>query len=138
MNRIWKGSLIGLLAAACACAGDARKEVAAAEEQWKAAVLAGDAAKLDKLLAPDLSYTHSSAKTQTKDEFIKDVTKTTTYKSIDFTDTAMRQYGNTVVVTHKAAITSVQTGTSNLYITEVWVQQGGHWVMASRQATKIL
>ena len=49
----------------------------------------------------------------------------------------MRQYGATVVLTHTAMINSVHNGTSHLYITEVWAQQGGHWVMASRQATKL-
>lgn len=131
-----------MLAAVCACAAepsaDARKGVMAAEEQWKKAVIAGDGATLDKLLADDLSYTHSSAKTQTKAEFIADATKgSTTYKGIDFEDAHMRQYGDTVVVTHKATITTVQTGVAKLYITEIWARQGGRWIMASRQATKL-
>ncbi len=142
MNRTVKLTCVAALLAVCACAAEpsesAKKAVMAAEEQWKTAVIAGDGATLEKLLSPDLSYTHSSAKTQTKAEFIADATKgSTTYKSIDFTDTTMRQYGTTVVVTHKATITTVQTGSSHLYITEVWAQQGGRWVMASRQATKI-
>ena len=61
--------------AACAFAAepsaDARKAVLAAEDKWKAAVIAGDKATLESLLASDLSYTHSSAKTQTKEEFIR-------------------------------------------------------------------
>ncbi|HMF77906.1 MAG TPA: nuclear transport factor 2 family protein [Bryobacteraceae bacterium] len=109
-----------------------------AQKEWTAAVLKGDRSTLDKLLAPDLSYTHSSAKTQTKEEFIHDATAGgTTYKSIDFENTKLRQYGDTVVITHAAVITTVQTGVSHLYITEVWVLQGGHWQMASRQATKL-
>lgn len=116
----------------------AAKAVAAAEEKWKTAVLAGDSAPFDALLSPELSYTHSSAMTQTKQDFIDDIAKhKTTYKSIEFNDTKMRQYGSAMVVTHHAAITSVQSGTSNLYITEVWAQQKGQWQMVSRQATKI-
>lgn len=142
MNRYVRVSLCIALASACAWAAevsaDARKAVTAAEEQWKKATIARDRATLEKLLADDLSYTHSSAKTQTKEEFIQDATKgTTTYKSIDFQDTKMRQYGPTVVVTHRAVITTVETGVANLYITEVWANQGGRWVMASRQATKL-
>jgi hypothetical protein len=49
----------------------------------------------------------------------------------------MRQYGSTVVVTHNAVIKTVPTGTSHLYITEVWAQQSGRWQMVSRQATKL-
>jgi hypothetical protein len=142
MNRVYKGTLLLALGAACALAAEpsaeARKGVMAAEEKFKAATIAGDRATLETLLSSDLSYTHSSAKTQTKEEFIQDATKgTTTYKSIEFQDAKVRQYGTTVVVTHRAIITTVQTGVANLYITEVWAQQGGHWLMASRQATKI-
>lgn len=142
MKRVSIGSLLLSLVAVCAFAAepsaDARKAVMAAEEKWKTAVIAADRATLETLLASDLFYTHSSAKTQTKEEFIQDATKgSTTYKSIEFQDSKMRQFGTTVVVTHRAVITTVQTGVANLYITEIWAQQGGHWVMASRQATKI-
>jgi hypothetical protein len=108
------------------------------EEQWKTAVLKADRSALEKLLAADLSYTHSSGKTQTKDQFIDDVTGgTTVYKSIEFENTNVRQYGSVAVITHSAMITTVQTGTTHLYLTEVWAQEGGRWQMASRQATKI-
>jgi hypothetical protein len=109
-----------------------------AENDWKQAVLKGDRNALDKLLSDDLSYTHSSAKTQTKEQFIQDATSgSTVYKAIDFENTKLRQYGSVVVITHLAVITTVQTGTSRLYLTEVWAQQGGRWRMASRQATKV-
>jgi ketosteroid isomerase-like protein len=109
-----------------------------AEEKWKAAVLKGDANALETLLSADLSYTHSSGKTQTKEQFIQDATGGgTVYKSIEFQDTKVRQYGRVAVITHSAVITTVQTGTTHLYLTEVWAQEGGRWQMASRQATKI-
>lgn len=116
----------------------ASKGVAEAKKEWVAACLKPDKAALDKLLSPELTYTHSSAKTQTKDDFIQDVVGGgTKYKSIEFENSKMRQYGASVVVTNNATITSEQTGTSHLYITEVWAQEKGHWVMVSRQATKL-
>jgi Domain of unknown function (DUF4440) len=115
-----------------------KEAVLNAESAWKAAVLKGDRNALDKLLSADLSYTHSSAKTQTKEQFIQDATSgATSYKSIDFEDTKLRQYGEVVVVTHSAVITTAQTGTSHLYLTEVWAHEGGRWIMVSRQATKL-
>jgi len=109
-----------------------------AEDEWKAAVLKGDRSALDKLLAADLSYTHSSGKTQTKEQFIEDATGgATIYKSIEFENTKVRQYGGVAVITHAAVITTVQTGTSRLYLTEVWALEEGRWQMASRQATKL-
>ena len=116
----------------------AKQAVMAASQEWVNAVLKADKTALDKLLSPDLSYTHSSAKTQTKEEFITDATGGgTKYEAIDFEGTKLRQYGNPVVVTHNATIKSVPTGTSHLYITEVWAQQNGRWQMVSRQATKL-
>jgi hypothetical protein len=131
-----------LASVACLTAAEptpsARKAVLAASQAWTAAVLKADRPALEKLLSPDLSYTHSSAMTQTKEEFIKDATGGgTKYEAIDFEDTKLRQYGNTVVLTHKATIKSVPAGTSHLYITEVWAEQSGQWQMASRQATKL-
>jgi ketosteroid isomerase-like protein len=115
-----------------------KQAVLNAESAWKNAVLKSDGNALDKLLSSDLSYTHSSSKTQTKEQFIQDVTShSTSYKSIDFENTKLRQYGEVVVVTQSALITTAQTGTSHLYLTEVWARQGGHWQMVSRQATKL-
>jgi len=115
-----------------------KQAVLNAEEQWKTAVLKADRGALEKLLAADLSYTHSSGKTQTKEQFIDDVTGgATVYKSIEFENTNVRQYGSVVVITHSAVIITVQTGTTHLYLTEVWAHEGGSWQMASRQATKI-
>jgi hypothetical protein len=115
-----------------------KEGVLKAEEEWKAAVLKGDRSALEKLLTADLSYTHSSGKTQTKQQFIDDATGGgTVYKSIEFDNTRVRQYGSVAVVTHSAIIITVQTGTTRLYLTEVWAQQEGRWQMASRQATKL-
>jgi len=117
---------------------DVKEAVLNAETDWKAAVLKGDRSALDKLLSADLSYTHSSSKTQTKEEFIQDATSgATVYKSIEFENTKVRQYGSVVVINHSAVITTVQTGTSHLYLTEVWAREDGRWQMVSRQATKL-
>jgi hypothetical protein len=114
------------------------KAVLAASQAWTAAVLKADRTALEKLLSPDLSYTHSNAKTQTKEEFITDATGGgTKYEAIDFEGTKLRQFGNTVVVTHTATIKAVPAGISHLYITEVWADQSGQWQMVSRQATKL-
>ena len=115
-----------------------KEAVLRAEDQWKAAVLTPNRATLETLLSDDLSYTHSSSKTQTKEQFIQDVTGgTTVYKSIEFENSKVRQYGSVVVITQSATINTVQTGTIRLYLTEVWAEQGGRWQMASRQATKL-
>lgn len=114
------------------------KAVLATEKQWVEAMLHRDQATLGKLLGDDLLYTHSSAKTETKADLLQVMaTNSLTYKGIDFTDTRVRQYGNTVVVSHNAAITTAQTGVAHLYVVHVWVKQQGQWQLVQRQATKL-
>jgi hypothetical protein len=117
---------------------DVKAAVLAAEQKWVDAVIHGDGPTLEKLMASDILYTHSSATTQTRAEFIKAATSgSTKYTSIDFSDVAVRQYGRTVIITHKAVFKTVQNGETHLYVSEVWVEQNGGWQMASRQATKL-
>ena len=135
-------ALAALLAAPATFAAepkpDTKSAVLAAERQWVDAVIHADAATLEKLMAPDIRYVHSSATNQSREEFIKAATSgNTRYTAIDFTDDVVRQYGHTVVITHKATFKNAKTGDSHLFITEVWVEQDGGWKMASRQATKL-
>jgi ketosteroid isomerase-like protein len=117
---------------------DAKKAVLAAEQEFIAAMIKHDKAALEKLLADDLVYIHSSSKTETKAEVIQAVTSgSATYESIEFRDTTVRQYGDVVVTTHKAAITTKQSGVSNLLVTHVWVKHKDGWQFASRQASRL-
>ena len=131
-----------LMAAGAALAGepkpDVKAAVLAAEQKWVDAVLHRDGATLEKLMASDIVYTHSSATIQTREQFIKAATSgTTKYTGIDFSDVVVRQFGHTVIITHKAVFKSEQNGESHLFVSEVWAEQGGGWQMVSRQATKL-
>ena len=117
---------------------DAKAAALAAEQKWVDAVLHADGAALEKLMASDIIYTHSSAKSQTRAEFIKAATSgDTRYSAINFSDVVVRQYGRTVIITHNAVFKNVKTGDSHLFISEVWAEQNGAWQMVSRQATKL-
>jgi Domain of unknown function (DUF4440) len=81
---------------------------------------------LEKLLANDLVYVHSSSKVESKAEVIRVVTSgSTEYESIEFKDTNLRQCGDVVVTTLKATIKTKQTGLSNLFVTQVWAKNKG-------------
>jgi ketosteroid isomerase-like protein len=137
-NLVLGVCLLAPLAMAAEPKDDAKAAVLAAEQKWADAVIHGDGAALEKLMAPDILYTHSSAMTQTRAEFIKAATSgTTKYTAIDFSDVVVRQYGRTVVITHKAVFKTVQNGESHLFVGEVWAEQKGGWIMVSRQATKL-
>jgi len=117
---------------------DTKQAVLAAEQAFVDAMIKHDKAALEKLLADDLVYVHSSSKVETKAEVIQVVTSgLTTYESIEFRDTTVRQYGDVVVTTHKATIKTRQTGVANLFVTHVWVKHKGGWQFASRQTSRL-
>ena len=142
MNKPMNLSVVFLaIASICSAAEPSetvKDAVLKAEAAWKDAVLKADRPALEKLVAGDLSYTHSSGKTQTKEQFIAEATGGALhYKAIDFESSLVRQYGSTVVITHPTTITTTETGTSHLYIIEVWAKLQGRWQLASRLATKL-
>src|ERR1700686_689784 len=119
----------------------AEKEVMAAMDAWKQATMKKDAAALDKLLHPDLTYSHSSAMNQTKDEVIKSVTTgKATVESITFSDTTVRVYGRTALVKGKVDLVNNTDGKStpaHLNILHVWIKGPQGWQMVARQATRL-
>jgi ketosteroid isomerase-like protein len=129
-----------LAAAAFAAAPDPadEKAVLSAEKAWARAMISADGGALDRLLSDDLSYSHSSSRTETKADVIRVITSgSTKYERIEFRDTRLRQYGNVMVTTEKAAIRTTQSGALDVYVTHVWVKQKGGWRMVSRQATRL-
>jgi hypothetical protein len=112
------------------------KAVLAAEKQYIDGMVKSDPASVAKVLADDLSYTHSSSKIQNKAEVLEGITGKVQYTSITIESTKVRQYGNTVITNHNMMYTGPNVS-SHVYVTMVWVKQGGGWQMVTRQATKL-
>lgn len=116
---------------------DDEKAVLAAEKQYADALVKGDAATLEKLLADDLSYTHSSALMETKADVLKGITSgKTKYKAIEFKTSKVRQYGNTVITNHEMVFAQPERS-NRVFVTMVWAKQSGGWQMVQRQATRL-
>jgi ketosteroid isomerase-like protein len=136
--------LLALLATAFAAtpavAAPADKEVLAAQDVWKQAVMKKDRALFEKILHPDLSYGHSSGATETKAQAIEHVMKTgVVYTAIDFTDTKVKVHGNTALVTGKVDYHQKgkdKTNVINLVVLSVWVKGAQGWQMLARQSTR--
>jgi hypothetical protein len=113
------------------------KTVLAAEKQYADAMVKGDVATLEKILADDLSYTHSNVLIETKADVLKGITSgKTKYNAIEFKSTNVRQYGNTIITNHQMIFAQPQR-MNNVYVTMVWVKQpSGAWQMVQRQATR--
>ncbi len=140
--KIWLILTLCTLATAAVFGGtpkaDAKKAVLAAEQAYVDAMIKHDKAALEKLLADDLVYIHSSSKSESKADVIQVITSgSTTYESIEFRDTTVRQYDGVVITNHKATIKTKQTGVANLLVTHVWAKNKGGWQFVSRQASRL-
>src|SRR5579864_7346646 len=102
MNKIAWILLSALALSAAPTGSKAEQEVLAAMDAYKDAMIHKDGATLDKLLSPDLTYTHSGGQFQTKADVIKSVTSgKANVEAIDFSDTTVRLYGNIALVKGK-------------------------------------
>ena len=130
------------VASAQARTGGAEQQVLQAEKDRFAAMIKGDRAGLEKVLADDLTYTHSNALFESKAEFIKSVTSgTIDYVSIvpSEADWKVRVNGNTAIVNGVAAVNVIDTGKDlkiKVRYTTVHTNRNGQWQMQAWQATR--
>jgi uncharacterized protein (TIGR02246 family) len=129
------------LGAATAGAGDADKAVLAAHDRRIALTIAADVAGLAAMMTDDLTYTHSSAATETKAEFLDGLkTGKYVYREITPRDRKVRVHGDAVVVSGPCHVVIEPGGKRteiDLYFTELYVKEGGRWRMALWHSTRL-
>ena len=134
-------TILCFLAVAClgAAASDPKeKEVLAAMDVYKNAMIAKDGAALDKVLGSDLAYVHSGGQFETKAKVIESITKATTIiERLEFSGTTVRLYGNTALVWGRVDLWHSKTDFRHMNVLHVWVKGAQGWQMVSRQATKL-
>ena len=108
--------------------------VRTAHENFLAAAKAGDAAKLEKIFADGLQYSHSSAKMETKQEAIAALVKSK--GNFEVHSQTIHVYGNTATIRAKVTAHGA-TGDIPLSMLQVWVKKGKDWQMVERQTTRI-
>jgi hypothetical protein len=112
-------------------------QVKGAEQRWANGMIRGNLLDLNKVLADDIVYTHSDTRPETKQQIIDGIkTGETKINAIDFADSKYRQYGDTVIANHKLTLDNAKSGKLTLYVTHVWVKEGGEWKLANRQSTR--
>jgi len=115
------------------------KEVLAAMEAYKQAMIKKDAAALSKILSDDLTYTHSSNLHQDKAAVLASLNGNTATEAIDFKDLKIRIYGNTAVVKGDVDFRNNAAGVvtlSRLNVLHVLVKGPQGWQLVARQATR--
>ncbi|MEO8593553.1 MAG: nuclear transport factor 2 family protein [Candidatus Solibacter sp.] len=118
-------------------AADPKAEVLAAMESWRTATLKKDGAALEKLLHPDLLYSHSDGRTETKADILKALPN---LGEIKFGESTVRIFGNTALIKGPVSITNNGTtppSTLNLSILQVWLKGKGGWQLVGRHSNRL-
>jgi ketosteroid isomerase-like protein len=114
------------------------KDVLAAMESLKTAMIAKDGAALQKLLSDDLTYTHSTGQEETKAQFIKAIASgKSIVERLDYMGTTVRTYGNTALVKGKVDLYHSSTNIVHMNILHVWAKGPDGWKLVARQATRL-
>jgi uncharacterized protein DUF4440 len=119
----------------------AEQELQKAEKERFEAMVKADIGALDRLLGPELSYTHSNAQVQDKGAFMGDIrSKAIRYLSIEPNDIHVMLFGTTAVVTGGAALHVMENGndlTIKVRYTNVHLNRRGEWQMVAWEATRV-
>ena len=130
--------LAGAVSLLAADMNPAARDVMAAMESFKKAMIGRDGATLDKLLSDDLMYVHSAGQIETKAHFLDVIVsgKSITEK-LEFTDPVVKVYGNTALVRGRVDLWHSASNIVHMDVLHVWVKGPGGWRMVARQATKL-
>jgi ketosteroid isomerase-like protein len=125
---------------ALAEAGD-EAAVKKATDDFRQAMISQDKAKLESLLADQLSYGHSSAKLDTKASLIDStMSRKSKVKSLEFPELKVAMAGPTAIARHLYVSESELDGKSNhvkIGILAIWQKQDGGWKLLARQGFKL-
>ena len=119
------------------------QQILEAEHDLYRAMIAPDFAALERILAPDLVYVHSTAVAETKQEYLQGVAKGIhEYDDITTRGTHVRVHGNVALVD---GICDMKVGKGkqpkdliHLLFVLVWARDGAVWRLEHRHATRIL
>jgi len=118
-----------------------KAEIKTLEDRRFQAMIDSDFDTLGKLLGDDLIYTHSTAQSDTRAEYLalckKGVFK---YLKIERPIETIQVYGDTVVVTGNVKMEAIVEGKSKLLnsrYTDVWIKGTKGWQMVVWQSTSI-
>jgi ketosteroid isomerase-like protein len=133
--------VLGLLAVGAALAQSPEEAgVAGAAEKLRVAMIDPDTRVLDAVVAPELSYGHSSGRVENKAEFMASLMNgSSDFVTLDLTEQSIRLVKDTAIVRHVLNATtndSGKPGTVSLKVLQVWQNQQGQWKLLARQAVR--
>jgi ketosteroid isomerase-like protein len=131
-----------ILVASVSAQSKEEKEVTAAVENLRKAMVDADKPALQSLTAEELSYGHSSGTMEDKLAFVEVIASgKSDYKSLELSGQTIKFAGNTAIVRHKFVAEMVNNGASStisIGVLQIWQKQKGKWKLLARQAFKLL
>ena len=116
------------------------RDVLAVDSQRLKAMRQNDAATLDRILAPDVSFITGDGALNPRAEYLSDVRlHKLTYARNNYTDTSVRFFGDTAILVSHAHVDGRYGSTVlryNLLVTRVYVKNHGRWLLEAIQSTR--
>lgn len=116
------------------------QEVRTALDSWAEAMIAKDHDALDRLLHPELVYSHSDCRAESKEDVLGKLDRPGGAQKIVFSSERTRVVGDAGYV--RADVEYTNRGKDGvdsvnyLNVLHVFVREGGGWRMLARQATR--
>jgi ketosteroid isomerase-like protein len=125
-----------------AFAADPKAEVEKAERSFGESIVKADVPALEKLLASDLVYTHSSGTRDTRDSFLSNIRGgTLKYEKMDYSKIEPQMVRDDVAfVAARAEVRVVSSGKPNdmkLSLLHVFVRRQGRWQLVAHQSARL-
>jgi myo-inositol-hexaphosphate 3-phosphohydrolase len=116
-------------------------KVAQAVDTLNSAMVSGDRKVLEDLSAPQLSYGHSSARIENRQEFVDAImNRKAKVKFINLTDQTISFADGAAIVRHTYNSESELEGQvtkTRIGVLQVWQNQAGQWKLLARQAYRL-
>jgi ketosteroid isomerase-like protein len=132
---------LSMTAAVAVASSTAESTLRALDDQLQQAVLHGDAATLDRLLADDWMLISSTGHVVQRADFIAAVQDPTSRLEVNQqSDVMVRVHGNAAIVTaalHERGFDHGKPYEAWLRYTDTWVEEGGSWRYVSGHACRV-
>ena len=134
MRRLVCVLLFALCLRAASDDAKAEKDVLAAMDAYKEAMIHNDIATLDRLLGDDLAFTHSHGEFQDKAAVLKSSQPPQHIMRMEFSNTSVKVYGNTALVKGRVDLWHPDS-VVHMDVLHVWINRPKGWQLVARQAT---
>jgi ketosteroid isomerase-like protein len=112
-----------------------------AEKDWATGIVKKDPAMLDKVLAPDLTYKHSTGAVDTKESYIAGIKSGKfNYERMDDQDVSVKVYGKVAVLWATANVRALSGGSMSdfrLNMLHIYVKNKAGWQLVAHQSSRL-